>query len=550
MGERRVPYADPGRPDIRGPGRFLWWLAIAQWRQSAQGTLWGTLWMCGLILPPYLVQRAIDDGLRAGDRSALLGWTAAIAAAGLFDAAVAWMRHRTMTLVRGDAMYRTVQVVVRHVVRLGAEFPRRLSAGELASVQATDMQRISWVMTSTGPGVGAVVAYALTAVVLFDVSWLLAVVVLLGVPVMAVTLGPLLRGLRGRESGYRERQGALTARTADIVAGLRVLCGIGGKDVFARRYHADSAALCADGYRVGAITSWVQAVGACLPVVFLAAVTWIAARLTAAGTITVGEMVAVYGYVAVLVVPVSFLIEGADDISRGLVSAERVVAVLSVPVPERENTAPAPVCAPLTDPSGVRVEPGMLTALVSTDPTPVVERLGGYAPGACWGNVPVPDVADLRARVVVSDDSAYLFPGPLRAVLGGDEPTAAIRAAAAEDIVEALPEGLDTVVETQARNLSGGQRQRLRLARALLADPDVLILVEPASAVDAHTEAAIADGVADYRKGRTTVLVTTSPLLLQKADRVCFAHDGRVVEGTHAELLADADYRALVEREA
>ncbi|MGW5054532.1 ABC transporter transmembrane domain-containing protein [Actinokineospora sp. NPDC004072] len=543
-----MPYADPGRPDIRGPGRYLWWLVVAQWRQSAQGALWGSLWMCGLILPPYLVGRAIDS-LAAGDRSALLGWTAAIAAAGLADAALAWLRHRTMTLVRGDAMYRTVQVVVRHVARLGAEFPRRLSAGELASVQATDMQRIAMVMTTAGPGVGAALAYTLTAVVLVGVSWLLAVVVLLGVPVMVLALGPLLRRLRGRESGYRERQGALTARTADIVAGLRVLCGIGGKDVFARGYREESARLQADGYRVGAITSWVQAIGACLPGVFLAVVTWIAARLAASGEITAGEMVSVYGFVAVLVVPVSFLIEGADDVARGLVSASRVVEVLSVPVPVRERAVPAPVSAALVDPSGVRVEPGKLTALVTPAPGPVVQRLAGYAPGAHWGDVPVPDIADLRDRIVLADDSAYLFPGPLRAVLGGGEPAEAIRAAAADDIVEALPDGLDTVLQTQARDVSGGQRQRLRLARALHADPDVLILVEPASAVDAHTESAIGAGIAAYRKGRTTLLVTTSPLLLRHADHVCFTQGDHVLEGPHADLLSDPTYRAVVERE-
>ncbi|MFC7613953.1 ABC transporter transmembrane domain-containing protein [Actinokineospora soli] len=545
MGERRVPYADPGRPDTRGPGGFLWWLVVAQWRQTTAGAVLGSLWMCGLILPPYLVARAVDDGIAARDPGALAVWTAALLASGAANAVLAWMRHRTMTLVRGDAMYRTVQVVVRHVARLGAEFPRRLSAGELASVQATDVVRIARAMTPTGPGVGAVAAYALTAVILVGISWLLAVVVLLGVPVMALAMGPLLSRLRGRESGYRDLQGGVTARAADIAAGLRVLLGIGGGAEFARRYRAESAALVAEGYRVGAITSWVIAVGAGLPAVFLAAVTWVAARLAAAGAITAGEVVAVYGYVAILIVPVGFLIEGADDIARGLVSAARVVEVLSVPVPDRPGTAPAPVGEPLVDPSGVRVRPGALTALVSTDPRPVVDRLAGYAPGALWGGVPLAEVADLRRRVLLADDSAYLFPGPLRAVLGGaPDPLPAIRAAAAEDVVDALPDGLDTLVENQGRTLSGGQRQRVRLARALLADPDVLVLVEPASAVDAHTEAAIGAGIAAYRAGRTTLLATTSPLLLRHADAVWF--DG--VEGTHDDLLALPAYRALVLR--
>lgn len=100
----------------------------------------------------------------------------------------------------------------------------------------------------------------------------------------------------------------------DVVTGLHVLNGVGGKPVLARRYRERSQALLADGYRVASLTSWVQALGACLPVLFLALVTWIAARMAADGAITVGDLVAVYGYVAALLAPVTFFVEGADDL--------------------------------------------------------------------------------------------------------------------------------------------------------------------------------------------------------------------------------------------
>ncbi|MEO6084919.1 MAG: ATP-binding cassette domain-containing protein, partial [Umezawaea sp.] len=114
---------------------------------------------------------------------------------------------------------------------------------------------------------------------------------------------------------------------------------------------------------------------------------------------------------------------------------------------------------------------------------------------------------------------------------------------------DAVPDGLESVVEEQGRTLSGGQRQRLRLVRALLADPDVLLLVEPTSAVDAHTEALIAARVHESRRGRTTVVTSTSPLLLDQADEVAFVVDGKVVAtGTHPELLEHPGYHALVFR--
>jgi ABC-type multidrug transport system fused ATPase/permease subunit len=161
----------------------------------------------------------------------------------------------------------------------------------------------------------------------------------------------------------------------------------------------------------------------------------------------------------------------------------------------------------------------------------------------------------VRSRILVADNDAYLFAGPLRDTVSvhrhdDQAVTDAIAAAMAEDIVDALPEGVDSHVEAQGRSLSGGQRQRLRLVRALLADPEVLLLVEPTSAVDAHTESVVAERLHTARHGRTTVVVATSPLLLDRADRVAFLDEGRVAAtGTHADLLAtEPGYRALAYR--
>jgi ABC-type multidrug transport system fused ATPase/permease subunit len=111
--------------------------------------------------------------------------------------------------------------------------------------------------------------------------------------------------------------------------------------------------------------------------------------------------------------------------------------------------------------------------------------------------------------------------------------------ASAEDVVGAVPGGLHGYLPARGRTLSGGQAQRLRLARALLADPEVLILTEPTSAVDAHTEARIARRLRAAREGRATVVITTSPLLLDAADRVAFLRDGRVAAtGHHRDLLS------------
>ncbi|KKD03687.1 ABC transporter ATP-binding protein [Streptomyces sp. WM6386] len=582
-------YEDPGTPDARGGWWYLRWLVRCQAGRCALGAVIASTWMVLLAATPYLMAKAIDEGLEPGDFGALTGWSAALFVVGSFNAWLSIMRHRTMTRVRMDANFRTVKVVVGHAVRLGAALSRRAGAGEVVTIGVGDVQTIAQALTVVGPGVGAVVAYLTIAGLLVSVSPLIAVVVLLGIPAIVVLVGPLLTRLQGTETEYRERQGVLTARIADLAGGLRVLNGLGGKGLVADAFHRDSQHLRAQGYRVGAVTSWVQALGVGLPTIFLSVVTWLAARLAAQGDITVGELVSVYGYVAVLVGPVAFWVECGYMLSRGVVAARRVVGFLRLQPMEDAGTRPAPAePSVLHDPeSGVRVRPGRLTALASAHPAEtatVIDRLGRYTPSrTTWGEIPLDEIplTEIRARILVADHEADLFADTLRNVVEGagdafrgagncatshNEPADAIRpskappeaqitqalhAAVADDIVQALPDALDSPVDAQGRNLSGGQRQRIRLARALAANPEILLAVEPTSALDAHTEARAADRLKHARNGRTTVVTTTSPLVLDRADTVLYLVDGkRVASGTHRQLLdTTPGYRELVARD-
>ncbi|GAA3295994.1 ABC transporter ATP-binding protein [Streptomyces cinereospinus] len=488
-------------------------------------------------------------------------------AAGALNAWLNIARHRTMTRLRMDATFRTVKVVVGQAVRLGSSLRRQVAAGEVVTIGVGDVQTVATSLTFVGPGAGALAGYATVAALLLTVSAPLAAVVLLGVPLTGVLAGPLMGRLQRTETAYRERQGALTARIGDLAGGLRVLAGLGGGEVVAGAFRRDSGQLRAEGYRVGAVTSWIQALGLGLPTVFLAVVTWLAARLAARGDITMGELVSVYGYVAVLVTPVSYVLEFGRQIGRGLVAARRVVRFLRLDPLDGGGTLDAPAePSALHDPeSGVRVLPGRLTALACARPADaarIVDRLGRHTPSeATWGGTRLDEIAlaQVRDRILVADPEADLFAGTLREVVLGrrtaDDDRAvarAVHAAAADDVVRGLPDGLDSRVDAQGRNLSGGQQQRVRLARALLARPEVLLLVEPTSALDAHTEAVVAERLRHARAGRTTVVTTTSPLLLDRADTVYFLTDGKVAaQGSHAELLGRAlGYRALVARDA
>ncbi|MEV6633241.1 ABC transporter ATP-binding protein [Actinoplanes sp. NPDC051470] len=545
--------------DARGPGRYLWWLARRVRKRIFIGAAFATVWYLSLAATPYLLAQAIDHGLRAHRTDVLLGWAAAVLVLGGAGAFLGIMRHRSMTKLRTLSGLLTADLVLEHATRLGAALPRRITAGEVVTIGISDVWVISRSMNVGGVGVASMVAYGTVAVLLFHTSPMLAVTVLAGVPLLALIVGPLLTRVQAAGQRYRERQGTLAGRLVDVLGGLGVLNGLGGKESHLGRYRQESDKLRDLGYRVGVTSSWVGALGTGLPVLFLAVVTWIGARMAASGDITIGELVAVYGWTSLLAIPVDVMIFCGFDITRGLVAARRVAAFLRVPI-ESDHGDPAPAGpAPLSDPiSGVSAEPGRFTVLAgarTADAEAILDRLGRYGETeATWAGRRLDGIAraEVRDRVLVARHDAEVFAGTLRDVVAGPGETDDDRVRRAIDaaVVHDIAADLDRPVEWRGRNLSGGQRQRLRLARALHADPEMLLAAEPTSAVDAHTEAAIAQRLSDVRSGRGTVLATTSPVLLSRADVVHYLVDGRVVaSGTHDSLLrTEAGYRELVTR--
>jgi ABC-type multidrug transport system fused ATPase/permease subunit len=563
---RELPLGHPGLPDLRSPARFLLWVARGQLGTLALGIAYGVVWMGALAVVPALVGRAIDQGVAEGDRAELLRGSALVLVAGLVSAAAGILRHRTAVVNWLTASYRVQQLLVRQAVRLGGSLPRRVPTGEVAAVGSHDAERIGSAMDIVARLAGALVSFVIVAVLLLRASTTLGLLVVAGVPLLTAGVGPLLRPLHRRRTRHRELVGELTTVGADTVSGLRVLRGIGGEEAFFSRYAAASQEVRAAGLAAARVQSLLDAAEVALPGIFVVAVTWLGARLALAGRVSVGELIAFYGYAAFLVLPVRTVTEAADKFTRALVGGRRAVQVLALE-PEfvsGSSAAEPPAGVPLADgQSGLVVEPGQLTAIVAGVPeeaAAIADRLGRFADGdgVGLGGVALRDLPleVVRRRVLVSEHDPRLFTGPL-----GDEldPTgaappervlAAVATASASDVVEALPDGLATEVDERGRSFSGGQRQRLVLARALVADPEVLILVEPTSAVDAHTEARIADGLAAARAGRATVVCTTSPLLLDRADKVALVAGGRVVaEGTHRDLLdTEPRYRAVVTR--
>ena len=543
-------------------------MARLQWPTLLGGMFFGIVWMSSQAVMPAVIGKAIDSGVAARDTSALVRWSMVLLAIGLVQAASGIMRHRFAVTNWLIAAYRTVQLVSHQTVRLGATLPRKVSTGEVVAIGTNDLSHLGQVMDVSARFSGAIVSFVLVAVILLQTSVTLGLVVLIGVPLLMLAVTPILGPLQRRAAHQRHLMGELSSTASDIVGGLRVLRGIGGEQVFHDRYVRESQTTRRAGVRVARVQSVLDALQVFLPGLFVVVVVWLGARYAVQGSIGPGELVAFYGYSAFLMIPLRTATEYANKVIRARVAAARVVRVLALEpeVAGPHAVAPSPpVGAALVDVrTGLHVRPGVLTAVVSEQPdesAELADRLGlMHAPvddEVRLGDVPLTalDPAEVRTRIVVSDTAAMLFAGPLGErldVTGRGDLSRALETAAAGDVLDALPDGLDTVVAERGRTFSGGQRQRLVLARALAAEPEVLVLVEPTSAVDAHTEARIAARLHGHRAGRTTFVTTSSPLVLDRADVVAFLRDGRVVAtGTHAELLdREPDYRRVVTRES
>ena len=595
-------------PDLRSPARFLLWLIRQQAGVVASATLVGILWQLPLTVGPWLVGRAVDRGILAESTSATLQWTGLLLLVTVIGAFFGIAMHTLVVRSWLIALYGTTMMVTRKTVQLGHVLPRRTPTGEVLSVAASDADEFGGLTEITARGLAQLVAFLTVAMIVLSTSPVLGVMVLAAAPVLVGVALPLLRPLHARQETERQRNSTLTSLATDIVAGLRILRGIGGESTFGRNYARQSQLTRQAGVSAGIWQAAIEAVGVLLSGCFLVLLMYQGTLAVDSGELTVGELISFLGYGLFMVGPIRTFFEFTQKVTRALVSARKAVAVLELTPPWTETPSPEalPPGGDLVDQeSGFVARPGQLTVVVSPVPelsAALADRLGRWftveeeppplleSTGRTWGRRARADrraqrelmaardaaraadswgvtyggvdlarvpLADVRRTVLVSDSSSQLFAGTLQdavdphRALTCQQAEQVLRAAAAEDVYDALPGGWAGELDERGRGLSGGQRQRIVLARALAVDPEVLVLVEPTSAVDAHTEARIAERLASFRRGRTTVVTTVSPLWLHHADVVVLLSDGRVVaQGRHDELLAsDSAYREVVVRD-
>ncbi|WP_406388295.1 ABC transporter transmembrane domain-containing protein [Streptomyces sp. NBC_00887] len=576
---RDLPYSDPGDPDVRSGPRFLFWLGRNQLTGQLKSLSWGLLHQCAIAGLPLAVGVAVQAVVeRSGRDLALAG--ALIVALGILIAVGDTMLHRTAVTNWITAAARVQQLLARKTAELGSALTRRVAAGEVVAVSTGDVEKIGWFVEALSRFAAAATALVLISIGLIVYLPSLGVLVAIAMPVLALAVLPLLPRATRRADLQREKAGKATELASDTVAGLRVLRGIGGEELFLARYRRASQEVRKAAVRSARMWALISAIQVLLPGILLISLVWYGATLARDGRIDVGQLVTVYSAATLMLFPLRHFEEIAMAYSFSRPSAQRAVRVLSL----RRSAQPSTIDAmspegDLYDPvSGLMAPRGLFTAVVCGDPDEagrLAERLGGHAetddasdpePSVLLGGVALDELPldSARAAVLVQDKDPVLLSGTLRELL--DVPSSgrvtaedALAAAHCGDVLDALAQAsvdtdgdaMRTRITERGRSLSGGQRQRLALARSLVTDPEALVLDEPTSAVDSHTEARVAAGIKQLRQGRTTVAFASSPLLLDLADRVVLVHSGTVAAvGAHRELLRDEPrYRAVVTRE-
>ncbi|MGW6972655.1 ABC transporter ATP-binding protein [Streptomyces sp. NPDC054952] len=449
-----------------------------------------------------------------------------------------------------------------------------LKSGEVLTIATEDADQTADIVEVVPMLISSMVSVLIAAVALGLADLRLGLLVMIGAVAILSTLSVLSKRIGSSTKEQQARVARAGAKVADLITGLRPLHGFGGNHAAYRSYRKVSTEAKQQAITVARVNGVYAGTALGLNATLATAVTLTAGWLAFDGQIGIGALVMAVGLAQFIMEPLRLFSDMPKYVMMARASAERMALVLSAPQVAASGTArPAPGgdlevdCVRYESLRGLkfRVPAGEFTAITAYQPRTAAELASilavNVAPSEYEGAVRLggQDLADLsveavREHILVNPYDGEIFAGTLRTNIdpSGTSRTVseAVEASMLTDVVAQHRQGLDHEVRDRGSNLSGGQRQRLSLARALAADSDVLVLRDPTTAVDAVTEQLVARNIAELRRGRTTVVITSSPALLDVADRVLVLDDGVVTaEGTHRDLLAtDATYSLAVTR--
>jgi ABC-type multidrug transport system fused ATPase/permease subunit len=535
------------------------------------------------VLVPSLVGRTVDE-IR-GDGTNLWPLALAVGGAGVLRLAFSVSRRLVAGRVSLGVEYDLRNRMYEHLQSLELAFFDTQQTGQLMSRATVDLQSVRFFL---GYGLIFLAQSAITiviaAVVMFALEPALALVAL--APTPWVIWIAFRYGQRNRPATQevQQRIAELTAEAEENIGGVRVVKAFAQEQRQLRRFSKAVARVFEQSMVSTRLRAFYSPFIGFLPQLGLAALLLVGGRQAINGSITVGEFIAFYGYVLMLTGPMRWLGMALGMAQRAVASGARVFELLDraprlVAAPDARPLPPGggrvemrgvtfayDGGAPVLRDIDLDVEAGRTVALVGptgsgkTTLVMLIPRLYDIDEGAVLvDGVDVRDLdpSSLRGEVAVVSDDAFLFSAPLgeniayaRPEATEDEVREAAERAGLEELLDELPEGLDTLVGERGLTLSGGQRQRVAIARALLAEPRVLILDDATSSVDATTESRIKSALAEVMDGRTTFVIAHRLSTIALADEIVVLEEGEIeARGTHDELLETSPlYREIAEK--
>jgi len=577
--------------EVEARRRAAWRFVRAVVRSQAGGVtgavLSGLLWQTGAIAAPLIVSYTIDHGIVPRDGHALTIWLLALFGVGLLEVVAGGMRHIYAIRNRSASDARVRDAIFAHALRLDASYHDRVGPGELMSRASSDSEHVARMMDAIGHTIGYALTVVAVSVVMLVIDAKLALLVLLPLPLVSVVAWQYSRRYDARTRRLQEAWASAATLVEETVSGVRVVKGLGAGGALSGRFRSRSDEIVGRALDVARLDAVFNPALEVLPLLGIAVVLWVGGRQVISGSLSLGLFVAFNAYVVMLVWPLRVLGQRVSTLQKALAASARITEVLETEPRLREPRHSQELARPVRGDvrlEGVRfghegdrpVLDGLELELPAGESVALVGATGSgkstvagllarlYDPDGGHVLLDGHDVrelrlADVRQAVALVFEETFLFTESVRENIRFGRPDAddesVARAAAlagAAEFIAGLPDGYETVLGERGFSLSGGQRQRIAIARAILADPAVLVLDDATSAVDATKEHEIRAALAKVMHGRTTLVIAHRPATIALADRVAVLENGRIVEeGTHAELVSRSGrYRALLALES
>jgi ABC-type multidrug transport system fused ATPase/permease subunit len=492
---------------------------------------------------PVTIGVTVDQAIAPSDPSAL-AWCLAGLAVLFVVLTASWRigtRLSTSVFSFGEhSLRQLVAAKVLHPLHSGTG----RGPGRVLTISTSDTRHtagLSWVIIEQLSALAALLTAGISLVL---ISWPLGVVVLLATAAFMAAMHLITTPLERRVLHQQASAAEAAHVAADVIAGLRVLKGIGAVGSASTRYRAVSRSSLVAAMSMVRARALFNGVSLGLSGAFLAAIAWIASSMAASAAISVGQLVTVVGLAQFIRDPMTTLAFLSAEVREKLAVAGRLAGLLAeendldrgaAQTSDPESTPDDALIALRTRLADGRalsmaVQPNGVVGVVAGPAAAqeLIDLLAYRRPLAC-GELTVRgrDAVDLgpehvARQIFVSDHDAAVFSASVRDNLATDSvDESALMGSALDEVLQHLPDGLDSRIGERGRTLSGGQRQRLLLGRALHQPQALLVLHEPTSAVDSVTEARIAEGLSRLAgRTRTMLLITTSPALLGICDEI------------------------------